>query len=401
MTRKCVAEFFVPMTACGSLFIFPNIFMKSKIFLCLVLLPLIFGPIAVFAAPQKTENVFLIITDGLRWQELFTGAEELLISKENGGVQDTNAIHKKFWRETPEQRREALLPFFWSEFARRGQLLGNQNKGSVVAVANPHKFSYPGYSEIFTGVVDPRIDSNNKNPNPNVTVFEWLNDREKFRDRVAVFGSWNVFPSIFNIERSRLPIWPAFEKKYFAYEIKSPMTAVMHDTFPLWDMMTYDGLLFHAALDYVKREKPRVAFIGFGETDEWAHEARYDRYLEAAYRVDDFIRRLWEMTQAMPEYRGKTTFIITADHGRGSGPSDWKHHGANIVGAEADWLAVLGPDTPPLGEGTHAQPIYETQIASTIAALLGEDYQSAFPKAGATIESLIEGIGKDHPKLKE
>lgn len=179
------------------------------------------------------------------------------------------------------------------------------------------------------------------------------------------------------------------------------MTSVRQDNFSLWDMMTYDGLLFHAALDYVKREKPRVAFIGFGETDEWAHEARYDRYLEAAYRGDDFIRRLWETTQAMPEYRGKTTFIITADHGRGSGPSDWKHHGANIVGAEADWLAVIGPDTPPLGEGSNTPPIYETQIASTIAALLGEVYKADVPKAGAAIGTLIERTGNNQPKPKE
>lgn len=138
--------------------------MKPKTILSLVLLSLIIPPpTETFTAQRKTENVFLIITDGLRWQELFTGAEKLLISKENGGVQDTNAIHQKFWRETPEQRREALLPFFWNEIAHHGQLLGNQNEGSVVAVANPHKFSYPGYNEIFTGVID-RIDSNDKKP---------------------------------------------------------------------------------------------------------------------------------------------------------------------------------------------------------------------------------------------
>lgn len=60
---------------------------------------------------RKTRNVILITTDGLRCQELFTGAEAELMSKEIGGVENTNALRKTFWRETPEARREALLPF--------------------------------------------------------------------------------------------------------------------------------------------------------------------------------------------------------------------------------------------------------------------------------------------------
>jgi len=27
--------------------------------------------------------------------------------------------------------------------------------------------------------------------------------------------------------------------------------------------------------------------------------------------VDEFVRRLWELVQSIPQYRGKTTFIIT------------------------------------------------------------------------------------------
>ena len=35
-------------------------------------------------------------------------------------------------------------------------------------------FSYPGYNELLTGSPDPRIDSNDKRLNPNVTVFDYL-----------------------------------------------------------------------------------------------------------------------------------------------------------------------------------------------------------------------------------
>ena len=178
------------------------------------------------AAPLKTQNVFLIISDGFRWQEVFNGAEADLMTKEHGGVQDTNALRAQFWRPTPQERREALLPFFWTEIARRGQIFGNQNKGSVVTVTNGKKFSYPGYNEILTGSADSRIDSNDKKPNSNVTVFEWLNGRPGFRNRVAVFGTWDVFPYIFNVERSHLPIWPVWELKFGRYEIPPPQYVV-------------------------------------------------------------------------------------------------------------------------------------------------------------------------------
>jgi hypothetical protein len=346
---------------------------------------------AAHGAGLKTENVFLIVSDGLRWQEVFGGAEEILVSKNIGGVSDTNALRREFWRPTPAERRQALLPFVWGEIAQRGQIFGNQNKGSVVTVTNGHKFSYPGYNEMLTGSSDPRIDSNDQRPNPNVTVFEWLNDRSRWKGQVEVLATWDVFPYIFNIGRSHLPIWPAWEEKFCAEKIKAPaaLDELLEDTTSPWDDMTYDSFLFQVAMDRMKHPSPRLVFVGFGETDEWAHEGRYDRYLAAARHVDSFVRQLWNAAQSMRRYRGKTTFIITADHGRGNGPENWKHHGADIEGSENDWMAVIGPDTPPLGERTQTTPRTEGQIASTIAALLGENYRAAFPQAAGPMADIL------------
>src|SRR5947207_734855 len=83
---------------------------------------------------------------------------------------------------------------------------------------------------------------------------------------------------------------------------------------------------------------PILELIAFEETDEWAHQGRYDFYLLAARKMDDYVKTLWESVQATPEYRDKTTFLITCDHGRGSGPKDWQRHGANVEGAENIWL---------------------------------------------------------------
>jgi len=353
-------------------------------------------PVAGQAPALKTKNVFLITTDGFRWQEVFTGAEEQLMTKENGGVVNTNALRQEFWRETAEERRKALLPFFWSTVAQRGQIFGNATKGSAAQVTNGRKFSYPGYSEFLTGVADPAIDSNRKIPNANTNVFEWLNFQPAFQGQVAAVVNWDVIPWILNTERSRLPVWsgyPLQPNAPVAKMVAPELEELIRDATPLWPDLMLDAFTMRAAEDYVKSARPRAFYVALGETDEWAHEGRYDRYLHAAHHVDRFVARLWETVQGIPKYRDQTTFIITTDHGRGSGPSDWRNHGKDTVGAENIWIAILGPDTPALGERTNCTTVTQSQIAATIAAFLGQDFRSHVPQAGAPIS---EAVGREN-----
>ena len=116
-------------------------------------------PVIAGAVPHKTENVFLITLDGMRWQEVFGGMQKQLATREFG-VWDTNRLDSWFWRETPEESRRVLMPFFWDVIAKQGQLYGNTNKGSIARVTNGKNFTYPGFNEIFTGRPDDRIDKN-------------------------------------------------------------------------------------------------------------------------------------------------------------------------------------------------------------------------------------------------
>lgn len=341
-------------------------------------------------AALKTRNVFLITTDGLRWQEVFTGAEEALMNKTNG-VANAGALRKAFWRDTPEARREALLPFLWGEMVRKGQVFGNQHKGSVARIVNKHKFSYPGYNEFLSGVADPRIDSNKKIPNPNTNVFEWLNTRPGFKGRVSAVVNWDVIPWILNTERSRIPCWSGFPMMSNTVPLKvaPEIERLVADTTPLWpDLMILDTFTIRVALDHVRAEKPRAFYLALAETDEWAHENRYDYYLHSAHHADRFVRDLWNTVQRIPQYRDKTTIIFTTDHGRGDGRK-WTDHGEKIAGAEDIWMAVLGPDTPPLGERTNCAPVTQSQIAATLAALVGEDFHGAFPKSGVPMAEVL------------
>ena len=157
------------------------------------------------ALAGKTQTVVLIVSDGLRWQEIFTGAEaDLLNDKAGGSWMSDEDLRKRYWRETPAARRAVLFPFLWGTVAKQGQIFGNRTAGSDAHVTNGKAFSYPGYNEMTTGFPNDAIDRNEFGPNPTPTVFEWLNHLEEFHGRVAVYGTWQIFDDIFNKARSGL-----------------------------------------------------------------------------------------------------------------------------------------------------------------------------------------------------
>ena len=361
---------------------------KRSLLLCAAL-----GWCAVGAQARDTETVVLIVSDGLRWQEIFTGAEADLLNADRGGNWVTEAeLRKRYWRDDVEARRRLLFPFLWGTVAKKGQVFGNQLKGSVAHVTNGKAFSYPGYNEMSTGYPNDAIDSNEFGPNPHATVFEWLNKSDEFRGQVAIYGTWNVYDNIFNKKRSGLVMqtgWDLPEKSH-----ETPRDALLRKLYATTTRFDEEdvnnSLLQISLLDYVKTGQPRVLFVGYGETDNWAHQGRYDLVLESAHRFDYFVKELWDTMQALPKYRGHTTFMITTDHGRGSGPTEWKEHGAEEKGSENIWIAVMGPDTQPRGERQNIAPVAQAQIAATVAAFVGKDYHAAEPKSAPPILDVVQ-----------
>jgi len=341
----------------------------------------------------RTRNVVLIVSDGLRWQEVFTGADPTLLNEANGGIWAKEAdLRRDFWRDDPVERRRALFPFLWNTVAVRGQIFGNQNLGSVARVTNGLAFSYPGYNEMLTGHPDARIDSNEFGPNPNISVLEWLNTLPDLHGKVSVFATWAIFKDILNVSRSHLPLQVGWDLPYHGElsERQALLNRLYQTTTRLDDEDVYDAFQQVPLLDSFAKQQPHVLFVGYGETDNWAHSGRYDLVLQSAHLFDQFVAELWERLQALPAYRDRTTFIITTDHGRGSGPTEWKEHGKEQKGSENIWIAVLGPDTPPLGERSHTAEVHQAQIAATIAAFVGKDYNAAQPKAARPIAEVLQ-----------
>ncbi|WP_442845131.1 alkaline phosphatase family protein [Leeuwenhoekiella sp. H156] len=321
------------------------------------------------AQTQIDEKVILITLDGFRWQELFTGADPLLIRNKEY-VDDTTALKASFWRETPRARREALLPFIWTEAVELGELHGNRNRGSKVNLTNTMWFSYPGYNEILTGKADDEhITSNDKIYNPNVTVLEELNNTDTYRGKVAAFGSWDVFPYIINDKRSGIPVNAGFtpangidltQREVFLNKLQQEIPSP-------WGSVRLDAFTHNYALEYLKKNHPVLTYIAYGETDDFAHDGEYDAYLHAAHTTDAFLKELWEFVQTDGFYKDQTTLIITTDHGRGTQPLEtWKSHGSNIPGADETWMIILGSQANSKGEVTSPEQLYTTEVAKRI-----------------------------------
>jgi len=245
--------------------------MLRKIFLvCLIL------GIGVDLVAQKTENVILITLDGFRWQELFQGADSSILFNSKEHIKD-KSVKTDFWDSSVQVRRKKLMPFFWNTIQAQGQLYGNRLYNNRVNCANPHWFSYPGYSEMLVGFVDRQIRSNDTITNPNSTVLEFIAHQPGFKDSVAVFSTWDAMPFIIRSASSQV-----FANCGKSRAIGANLTERERELNELQGLIKnphgsrYDAFTFHYALEYLKRRQPRVMFISLDETDEHGHGGRYN-----------------------------------------------------------------------------------------------------------------------------
>ena len=336
---------------------------------------------------QKTENVFLITADGLRWHEIFKGADSALVFNKEF-TPDSDQVLKNFWHKDAEKRRQILFPFLWDIVVKNGQLYGNRAKENYMDVDNIYRFSYPGYNELLTGFADEKINSNDKNYNENVTVLEFLNNLPKFKNKVAAFSTWDVFPYIINDKRSGIYVNSGTMLVEGKLTEKQQLLNQIQLLAPPAKAERHDFLTYFLAKEYVEINKPKILFLSFDDTDGFAHAAKYEEYLNSAHSFDKYLRDLWQYCQSQPQYKDKTTFIITTDHGRGDIiKKEWTSHGQRIRDASQIWMGVIGPDTPVIGEVPTHQNLFQNQIAQTIALLLDSKFENG-KKTGEAIYSV-------------
>ena len=302
------------------------------------------------SAQQAAEaRVVLVTLDGARTEEIFGGLD-VDVFRSTLGPKDRledQPAYRRFWAETPAARRARLMPFFWNVLLREhGSIAGNRALGSRVSLANRHRFSYPGYGEMLLGrALDDEIASNDLKPAPRQTVLEYARaELGLSAAQVALFASWDVFNGIGEHTPGSIDINAGYEVLQ-APEASAAarISAAQFETPSPWNSVRHDFYTFRLAMDHLERHRPKVLYLALGETDDWAHDGRYDRVLETYARTDAYLAELWRWLEAQPDYRGRTHLLISTDHGRGQQVQDWKDHGATVTGADITWMAFASP----------------------------------------------------------
>lgn len=367
--------------------------MRGRLIVALLLLLAFLGAAPLLAQQGQIDNVVLITLDGVRTQEIFGGLDldVLRASLDAQDVEETTA-YRRFWAPTAEARREKLMPFFWGTLmTQHGSVAGNRAQGSVVEITNTRRFSYPGYAEILTGEAhDDVITSNANRRYPFPTILDFLQEAlELDRTQVAAFAAWETFRWIVSRNADAFTVNAGYQESDDSDPAMQALSRQQFETPTPWNNVRHDYYTFELAMRHLAVHRPRVVYLALGETDDWAHDGRYDRAIEALARTDGYLRTLWQWLQSDDQYRDRTAIIVTTDHGRGNTTADWTDHGSETDGAQYIWIAVVSPTVPLRGEWRGHEPVYQNQIAATLARFLGLDFASLTPSAGPPIEPLF------------
>lgn len=317
--------------------------------------------------------------DGVRWKEVFRGADKFLINRSN--FTSSIPMHKeKFFVEDSIQRREMLMPFVWKTISKEGVILGNRDEKNYFNMTNKPLWSYPGYNEIITGAPDDiNIINNDDVLNPNISIFEHINNIPSYNQKVMIFGSWKMFPYIFNEQRSKLLINAGYQQSLNSTKTeRESYLDKLQDWMPKhWQNTRFDLFTHEYAMESLRNQKPKLLFVGYGEADDFGHDKDYDHYLNAIHRNDQMIEEIWNYVQSDPFYKDQTTLIITTDHGRGN-YYEWVDHSRNVKGSGDSFVMFLGPKTEK--KLFKKDQYYANQIAMTIAKFMNIKWDN--PKAG-------------------
>lgn len=340
------------------------------------------------AAQATCRNVIIVTIDGVRWQEVYQGAQYHELTHCT-----TQLPAQLYWDSSITVRRKLLMPFVWGSIQHQGQLWGNRGLGNYMQVKNKVKLSYTGYNEMLTGKADNTILTNKPKLNKHKTVLEYLHQLPAFNDSVAIFASWSRFHHILRTQVSNLYVNAGNEATNAPTHTQPSMQAP-HSHNKVYSKHTThttrnEVLTYLAAIKHMAAAHPKVLYIGFGQADEYAHNKDYTQYLNSIHTVDSLVAQLWGIIQCNTYYKHNTVLIITTDHGRGSSSHNWHKHGMLVSGSNHTWLASIGNCILPTGERVTSPITYTAQVASTIAQLLGTSYMANNAYSSSIVPQLL------------
>jgi hypothetical protein len=266
-------------------------------------------------------NVLLITVDGVRSQEVYYG------------VQKPNQANLS--------RGTELLPEL-----KKAVKAGEAISFPTVWVANRTAISLPGYRSIFSGEYESTCRNNKCARTKRRTIYDDLIDQGFSRFQLASITTWpkiayaneSVAGQIFQNAGYKqyvdeLPM--SVDDEAFLKVVNQDIVKHTPKWKGKWDRQTFEVAMYH-----LKKYRPRLMNISFGDADEYAHRFNYYMYSRAIKRLDERLKLIREELDEMGEYGRNTSIIVTTDHGRGNGIF-WSQHMNILKTSDRAWAFVF------------------------------------------------------------
>jgi hypothetical protein len=295
-------------------------------------------------AAAATENVFIVVIDGLRKQEAF------------------------------DDPTHQYTPNMWTKLRPQGTILRN--------FRSPHyTWGSPAMSSIWTGYWDKLTwaNENNKISPERPTLFEYFRRQlGAQQDEVVVITGK---PWVIKTQ-------PSLDPEYSAGEFEP--TVVGFAT-PIGQT---DDFVFEEAARRIDTGRPRLCLIHLADVDLQGHTGSWDAYIAAVSNADRIVDEIWSRLQASDRYRDRTALIVLSDKGRHDDQhGGFQHHGDLCEGCQSALLLALGPSVTAGIEDSSYHELVD--VAPTVGRLLG----FSTPKAeGFPIRSLLSGVPAVPPR---
>jgi hypothetical protein len=305
----------------------------------------------------------LIVIDGARWQEIFSGTDRALAK--------VHALPESALRDGPQ-----LVPTLHGIIANGGAALGAPDRGAPIAASGPAFVSVPGYIEIFSG--RPAVDclNNRCRFSGESNLLDQIAESSRGRAAdVAVFASWpgmlrTVSPDSRGVlvsagRKGRQNLDPLLEDgeaaELYARGARSNSYPGQGDYRP--DRHTAELALYH-----LRRHRPRFMLLSLGDADKFGHANMYRRYLEALHESDKVVAQTARVLDDLAAQDWPSTLLVTADHGR---DRRCREHGRQYPESARTWLFARGAGIVDHGYVSAPSPRRLADIAPTLRRLLG------------------------------
>ncbi len=281
------------------------------------------------AVAYRTENVVIVVIDGVRLSESF---------------------------EDPTHR---YIPHMWNELVPIGMRIPEfRNEGRTETVA--------GHAALVTGTWQELPDNGLVRPTM-PTMFEYF----RAATGTPVTEHWIVAGKykLHSLNHSTHPLY-GVPYQACAYSMTRP------------DPYTY--------ADYIARLavfEPRISMLCLTQTDYDGHSGNWQTYTAGIALADSLTRDLWTWIESNPHYAGKTTMFVTSDHGRHLGDA-WPAHGDDCEGCRRIGFLAVGPDFVPgsVLEGTWRQIDLVPTIAELFEIPAALSTGTSFFRAGIALD---------------